>query len=240
MKYEFGSIEVQSPLMKSILDGLAGQTADRVFVIIGDSGSGKSLMAEYIKKEIFKSNVVEVFDNATGITKIGAPAIYTVQSQNWLSMRDLFSQVNCYMINMPSLRERKADLPKLAEFFLQVLALMNNQPQFRLTDKSLEMICQYEWAGNFHEFESVLESASQVAFDEGLKGMIEPSHLNLNLNSTSLDFTVGLKLDEIERKYILQTLYFVHQNRTKAADILGISIRTLRNKINQYREEGYL
>ncbi len=69
---------------------------------------------------------------------------------------------------------------------------------------------------------------------------LNTNHIVLNLPTKELEFTIGQKLDEVERKYILQTLYFVHQNRTRAADILGISIRTLRNKINQYREEGYL
>ncbi|MBC7420788.1 MAG: hypothetical protein H7328_08670 [Bdellovibrio sp.] len=240
MKYEFGSIEITSPVMKTILDGIQQQTPEQIFVVVGDAGSGKSFMAEHIKKTVFKSKVVEFFDNAEEVSKICKPAIYTVQTQNWLQIKNQFNLNNCHVIAMPALQERKADLPQLAQFFLQVLGLMNDQPAFKLTEKALEMICQYEWAGNFHEFESVLENALKIAIEDGAKGLIEPSHLNLNLNVKTLDFSVGMKLDEIERKYILQTLYFVHQNRTKAADILGISIRTLRNKINQYREEGYL
>lgn len=240
MKYEFGSIEVQSPAMKALLESFNTFTSEKTFVIVGEAGTGKSLMAEYVKKVIFKNQIVEVFDNISDIDKFFTSAIYTVTKQVWASVKSKFNLEKCHILAMPTLKERKADLPQLAQFSLQVLALMQNQTPFKLTEKSLEMICQYDWAGNFHEFEATLENALQAAIDEEAKGFIEPIHLNLNLNPSNLEFTVGMKLDEIERKYILQTLYFVHQNRTKAADILGISIRTLRNKINQYREEGYL
>ncbi len=240
MIHEFGSIEILSPSMRAILDNLAQQSSEQTFVITGDLTTGKSLMAEHIKKTIYKSHAIEVYENVDDVVAVAKPAIYTVNTQSWMQIKDKFNLNACHVITMPNLQERKADLPQLAQFFLQVLGLMNNQPAFRLTEKALEMICQYDWSGNFREFETVLETAVQIANEEEAKGFIEPVHLNLNLNPKTLDFTVGMKLDEIERKYILQTLYFVQQNRTKAADILGISIRTLRNKINQYREEGYL
>lgn len=240
MIYEFGSVEIQSQSMCAILHLLGQQAVAQTFVITGEAATGKSLMAEHIKKSICRSQTVEVFEDAVEVSSLATPAIYTIETKNWLKVKNNFNLNACHVIAMPSLRERKADLPNLAKFFLQVLALMNNRPAFKLTEKALEMICQYDWSGNFREFEAVLENAVQTAIEDESKGLIEATHLNLNSNPQSLDFSVGLKLDEIERKYILQTLYFVHQNRTKAADILGISIRTLRNKINQYREEGYL
>ena len=140
------------------------------------------------------------------------------------------------MIAMPSLSDRRLDLQALAEFFLQVLSLMHNRPKVKLTEKALEKILQYGWPGQFYEFEEILENAFVLA----MNGLIEPEYLTMGPLSVEVGVPTGMKLDELERKYILQTLYFVHQNRTKAAEILGISIRTLRNKINQYRVEGYL
>jgi two-component system response regulator FlrC len=141
---------------------------------------------------------------------------------------------------MPTLVERKADIIPFAQFFLDVLTLMNNTRALKLSEKSIEKLTQYNWPGNFHELESVLEAAFLKAMQDTQRLMIEPEHIELNLENAHVELSVGQKLDEVERKYILQTLYFVHQNRTKAAEILGISIRTLRNKINQYREEGFL
>lgn len=238
MNYEFGSIEIASQQMILILQDLNTQMPFKNFVIVGDVGCGKSTMAEHVRKTIFKSQRVEILDYAPEMKTLPQPAIYMVSKLQWAQVKPLFE--TAVVIMMPTLNDRKADIPQLAKFFLQVLCLMHNLPVYKLTEKSVEMICQYDWSGNFYEFESILEAALQLAADEHSRGWIEPSHLNLNLNPKSLDFTVGLKLDEIERRYILQTLYFAHQNRTKAADILGISIRTLRNKINQYREEGYL
>ena len=117
---------------------------------------------------------------------------------------------------------------------------MNNKKILKLTDKALEKLLQYNWPGQLSELESVLEEAYHFAHQNLSQLTIEPEHIELTLPLPESTFSIGQKLDEVERKYILQTLYFVHQNRTKAAEILGISIRTLRNKINQYREEGYL
>ena len=117
---------------------------------------------------------------------------------------------------------------------------MNSKRPVKLTEKAAEKLLQYNWPGNFHELEAVLEDAYENSFKSETKATIEPEHISLNLAVEGQAYSIGQKLEEVERKYILQTLYFVHQNRTKAAEILGISIRTLRNKISQYREEGYL
>jgi two-component system response regulator AtoC len=137
---------------------------------------------------------------------------------------------------MPTLAERKMDIGALAEFSLQVLSLMNDKPKVKLTEKALEKILQYNWPGQFYEFESILENA----FSSAENNLIEPEHLLMGPLPAEIEIPVGMKLQDLERNYILQTLYFVHQNRTRAAEILGISIRTLRNKINLYRVEGYL
>jgi DNA-binding NtrC family response regulator len=205
-------------------------------------GSGKYTMAQYIKKAIFKNAEIKINRNITTENdfNINEVAIYTINCQNWIQLRTKLQNENLRVITMPSLKDRKSDLPALAEFFLQVLSLMKGQPQLHLNEKSLEMILQYGWPGHFYEFESVLEGASEAVFKNSSGLLIEPHHLNLNTRPQNFEYTVGMKLDEIERKFILQTLYFVYQNRTKAAEILGISIRTLRNKISQYREEGFL
>ena len=139
---------------------------------------------------------------------------------------------------------QKERVVQLIDFNLNVIRLMLSNNGIQLSDKAKEKIVQKASAEHTQESiltELELEMALESAAKKCRNNMIEPDdvlfkedHLN------NLAIPVGLKLEDLERKYILQTLYFAEQNRTKAADILGISIRTLRNKINQYRLEGFL
>ncbi|MGZ3689970.1 MAG: helix-turn-helix domain-containing protein, partial [Pseudobdellovibrio sp.] len=167
-------------------------------------------------------------------------AIAIATNESAYEVMKKFDKSLTHIIEMPSLIDRKQDIIPFSHFFIQVLSLMNNKKPLKLTEKAFEKLLQYNWPGHFHELEMVLEEAYENSFKADSKATIEPEHIILNLPQKELEFTIGQKLDEVERKYILQTLYFVHQNRTRAAEILGISIRTLRNKISQYREEGYL
>jgi two-component system response regulator AtoC len=132
--------------------------------------------------------------------------------------------------------EKKLEVAKLIDFNLNVLQLMHNKSNLILTEKAREKLMQYEWPDDSQMIEEILEKAVQKCKNN----YIEPEDIDLKIGETELEVPVGLKLEFVERQYILQTLYFVQQNRTKAAEVLGISIRTLRNKLNQYRLEGHL
>lgn len=139
---------------------------------------------------------------------------------------------------------QKERVIQIIDFNLNVIKLMLNKENIHLSDKAKEKIIQKASTNQGDEnilSEAELELVLESAAKKCRNNIIEPDdilfkedHLN------NLAIPVGLKLEDLERKYILQTLYFAEQNRTKAADILGISIRTLRNKINQYRLEGFL
>ncbi len=137
---------------------------------------------------------------------------------------------------MSILVQRKTEISKTIDFNLNVLQLMHNKTNLILTEKAKEKLMQYEWPDDPQMIEEVLEKAVHKCKNNH----IEPEDIDLKIGETELEVPVGLKLEFVERQYILQTLYFVQQNRTKAAEILGISIRTLRNKLNQYRMEGHL
>jgi two-component system, NtrC family, response regulator AtoC len=132
--------------------------------------------------------------------------------------------------------DRRNEVLKTIDFNLNVLQLMHNKNNLVLTEKAKEKLMQYEWPEDPQMIEDTLEKAVQKCKNNH----IEPEDIDLILGESELEVPVGLKLETVERQYILQTLYFVQQNRTKAAEVLGISIRTLRNKLNQYRLEGHL
>lgn len=233
---EYGSIQVQSPEMLATLKAAEQlRSADLIF-IVGSRKSGKLTLAQHIQKNILKDSTVPVVRGLIFWTANTVRGIYTSTEDEWTQLLPQLRGTSFKLLEMPSLSKRKADLPQLAEFFLQVLSLMNNKPRVKLTEKALEKILQYGWPGEFVELEAILEDAFMAAEN----GLIEPEFLMMGPLKSNVAIPTGMKLDELERKYILQTLYFVHQNRTKAAEILGISIRTLRNKINQYRVEGFL
>ncbi len=233
---DYGSIQVKSETMIAVLKKSEQLRSDQPVFIVGKHSTGKSTLAQHIQKVIFKNFACPIYTEVEGPVFDLMPGIFTISEQDGEEIFSKLSPDTCQRLEMPTLSQRKADLPQLAEFFLQVLSLMNNKPKVKLTDKALEKILQYGWPGQFTEFEHVLENAF-LATDNGL---IEPENLEMGPLKTNIGIVPGMKLEELERKYILQTLYFVHQNRTKAAEILGISIRTLRNKINQYRVEGHL
>lgn len=137
---------------------------------------------------------------------------------------------------MSELINKKNQIAQTIDFNMNVLQLMHNKSNLVLTEKAREKLMQYEWPEDSQMIEDVLEKAVQKC----QSNHIEPEDIDLKVGETELEVPVGLKLETVERQYILQTLYFVQQNRTRAAEILGISIRTLRNKLNQYRMEGHL
>lgn len=237
MKY--GSFEIQSPAMVALLESVLQNRDKKFFVIVGEPGTGKSTMLQHVNNTVFSNAQQNIVDNVEVDFSADSAIICTGKEQAFDIIRKLDSR-STVVLAMPALNERRADLVPAAQFFIEVLGLMNNKGPFKLTEKAAEKLLQYGWPGHFHEFEAVLEQAFEAAAIQDVKGLIGPEHIQLSMTDKELEFSIGQKLDEVERKYILQTLYFVHQNRTKAAEILGISIRTLRNKINLYREEGYL
>lgn len=142
---------------------------------------------------------------------------------------------------MQSDSSKKDKVIQFIDFNLNVLRLMLGNENIQLSEKAKEKIIQHTMQSSPVTTEAELEGALEQAAKSCKNNMIEPDDILFKENFVgSLPVPVGLKLEDLERKYILQTLYFAEQNRTKAAEILGISIRTLRNKINQYRLEGFL
>ena len=140
---------------------------------------------------------------------------------------------------IPPLRERKGDIPLLVEHFLEKYATLNNQAELQISDTALKQLVSYDWKGNIRELENTIERA--VLLNNG--SQLLPEHLILDtaeLSSSSpsaISKKAGMTVREMEKQLINKTLEAVSDNRTRAAELLGISIRTLRNKLREYKED---
>jgi two-component system response regulator FlrC len=153
---------------------------------------------------------------------------------------DLYYRLNVFPVTVPPLRDRPADVPLLARHFVAVSAARNNLPLPTMSAEAYAMLQNRRWKGNVRELQNVMERAVLLAGNEP----ILPSHLLVEsvgqpaspvpVSSVPQPSGNG-SLWEMERELIFQTLTRVRENRTHAAKELGISIRTLRNKLREYR-----
>ena len=153
--------------------------------------------------------------------------------------QDLFYKMAVVHLEIPSLEDRPEDMQNIVNFVLEVTQIMHGRSGLQLSTEAWNRVMSWGWPGNIRELENVLERAVVLA----KSSMIQPQDIQLEASAEELnaDFAPGMSLSEVEKRLILQTLELTAQNRTRAAQMLGISIRTLRNKLNEYRgEEGVL
>jgi len=148
---------------------------------------------------------------------------------------DLYYRLNVVPLNLIPLRERIDDIPVLVESFINQFCQENGKPRLKIDPATLTLLKKYRWPGNIRELGNIVERSCLMC--QGNK--ILPSHLFFDKElQTKENGTPRLSgtIYEMEKELIMQTLEEVNGNKTKAADSLGISIRTLRNKLNEYGE----
>lgn len=150
--------------------------------------------------------------------------------------QDLYYKITVLQLEIPALQDRKEDLIATADFILQVNSILHGKQGLRLSVYARERLLGWSWPGNIHELENVLERA--VTLTEGPEIAGESIRFDETQGLAPSDLRPGMSLFEVEKRLILQTLELTAQNRTRAAQMLGISIRTLRNKLNEYKEAG--
>lgn len=145
---------------------------------------------------------------------------------------DLYYRLNVIPIYLPPLRERKEDIPLLVEHFLKKYTPRLGKEIKGVSPECLEAMKEYCWPGNVRELENVIQRAIVISEKEYL----EPEDLFLNKVARSSSFfsLENMTLEEMEKRLIQQTLDRVKGNRTRAAKILGVSVRTIRNKVKKY------
>jgi DNA-binding NtrC family response regulator len=156
---------------------------------------------------------------------------------------DLYFRLNVVNLHVPPLRERLRDIEPLAEFFVKKYAELNAMPARRLSDELRQKLQQYPWRGNVRELENTMHRAVLLGRGDEISPeavMLQPTKPADAAEGAIAGRAglVGRTVADVERDLILETLQHCLGNRTHAANILGISIRTLRNKLQQYRQEG--
>jgi len=155
---------------------------------------------------------------------------------------DLLYRLNVIAIHLPRLAERLEDLPLLTQHLVTRLAAKHNRPARFISAAALDALRFHSWPGNVRELRNVIERAVVICSGE----QIERHHFTpypfdqrqrLRLEDT-VTFPVGTPLEEIERQMILRTLEKTGNNKTRAAELLDISLKTLHNKLNSYRAKG--
>ncbi|WP_367360183.1 sigma-54-dependent transcriptional regulator [Syntrophus sp. (in: bacteria)] len=167
---------------------------------------------------------------------------------------DLYYRLNVIPLKIPPLRERRGDIECLGRHFLEKYANLNGRPLPVLDDSTLKRLNAYDWPGNVRELENVIERAVLVCQGDA----VLPEHLYLeDVGSDDppgekmsrfreeiadgipeIDFSRDMTIWEMEKELIFNTLDKVKGNKTKAAEILGISVRTMRNKLQEYSLKG--
>ncbi len=153
---------------------------------------------------------------------------------------DLYYRLNVFNIHMPMLREHKEDVPALVDCLLQEMSARHGRSAAAVSEAVLHAFQSYSWPGNVRELRNTLERAVIVC--EG--AVIETKHLPPGFGQTpvrtasddpdAVHLGVGTTVEEAEKMLILKTLEATNNNKTRAAEILGISLKTLHNKLKEY------
>ncbi|RKY72648.1 MAG: hypothetical protein DRQ14_05605 [Candidatus Latescibacterota bacterium] len=178
-----------------------------------------------------------------GTLKVDVRVIATTNRDLWKAVQegkfreDLYYRLQVVPIYIPPLRERKEDIPLLVQHFLKMYGEREGKEGLTVSEKAMDILMDYDWPGNIRELENAVERAVILAKGKVLK----PENFFVGTTFREREpHGEATTLAEMERRLILRTLREEGGNRTRTAQRLGISVRTLRNKLRQYREQGLM
>jgi len=173
--------------------------------------------------------------------------------------QDLFFRLNVIPLRLPALRERGEDVLELTRFFVELYIREYKLSPTVLSEEAVAWIREHDWPGNVRELQNLMERAVLLAngraitprhflmdsgdwplFEEHDEALRSPAHSENTADPQAIAAGPVIPLHEMERIMIMKGLEATSGNRTQAAELLGISVRTLRNKLNEYREMGLI
>lgn len=154
---------------------------------------------------------------------------------------DLYYRLNVFNIHMPPLREHKEDIPAIADSMINDMNQKHGRHVTSLDSEMMARLMAHDWPGNVRELRNTIERAVVLCAE----GQLQPRHLppgfgsraarpTSELPSNAIQLEVGATVGDAERMLIFKTLESTHNNKTRAAEILGISLKTLHNKLREY------
>jgi DNA-binding NtrC family response regulator len=160
--------------------------------------------------------------------------------------RDLFYRLNVVPVTVPPLRERRQEVPLLAEHFLERFRRHSEAAVRGIRREALDALSAYSWPGNVRELRNllhravVLSTGPELSLEDFPGEVAEGRPAAPRPAAPSAEPFVGHSIDEMERELILRTLEATEGNKTEAAGILHVTPRTLRNKLARYRQQGHI
>jgi len=156
--------------------------------------------------------------------------------------QDLYFRLNVFHINLPPLREHKDDIPLLVEHILRDVNAKHGKHVRGIGAEVLDIFMSHTWPGNIRELRNVLERASIMCEKDLITRACLPGEFGKSAakgpsDLSAIKFPVGTTVDAMERELILQTLSATGNNKTRAAELLAISLKTLHNKLKEYGGE---
>jgi two-component system response regulator HydG len=148
---------------------------------------------------------------------------------------DLFYRLNVIAVTAPPLRARREDIPLLVDHFLGIYCMKNNRPRLEAPREVLSILSDYSWPGNVRELENVIERAVVLCRGDKLTVDDLPDVVREgeSVEPSTITFSVGTPLDEVERRLIRETLRHAKGDKSVAAQLLGISTRTIYRKLGE-------
>lgn len=155
--------------------------------------------------------------------------------------QDLYYRLNVINLNIPDLKDRPGDIIVLAKHFIKKYSELNELPMKDLSKEAENLLLAYTWPGNVRELENTMHRAVLLSAGDEIDAdaVMLKDKVSVTEKPAEQLSGVGQTVASMERKLILDTMESTAWNRSTAATILGISIRTLRNKLKQYQDEGY-
>ncbi len=158
-----------------------------------------------------------------------------------LMREDLLYRLNVITIKLPPLREHREDVPLLAQHMIEELSHRHNRLARVISIEAMEALLNHHWPGNIRELRNVIERAVVICDGEQIEKRHLSPHITGQTPSPSTDavmIPIGMPLEEVERRIILSTLARTDNNKTRTAETLNISLKTLHNKLKAYRKAG--